>query len=97
MFRVLCVQAKGGFVEADLTVLPCLLHSEHKDFQPLNLDRLQFWIESGRIDATQTITMKHLLDSRCIHNIEDGVKLLGDVSYRKTYDLCSFWKQDHGC
>ncbi|CAO3565076.1 unnamed protein product [Mortierella alpina] len=51
---------------------------EHKDFQPLNLDRLQFWIESGRIDATQTITMKHLLDSRCIHNIEDGVKLLGD-------------------
>ncbi|KAG0256626.1 YmL10 [Mortierella polycephala] len=51
---------------------------EHKDFQPLNLDRLQFWIESGRIDATQTITMKHLLDSRCIHNIQDGVKLLGD-------------------
>lgn len=55
--------------------------SEHKDYQPLNLDRLQFWIESGRIDATQTITMKHLLDSRCIHNIEDGVKLLGDVSF----------------
>ncbi|KAF8938842.1 YmL10 [Dissophora ornata] len=53
-------------------------NSEHKDFQPLNLDRLQFWIESGRIDATQPITMKHLLDSRCIHKIEDGVKLLGD-------------------
>ncbi|KAG0368466.1 ribosomal protein L18e/L15P [Gamsiella multidivaricata] len=51
---------------------------EHKEFQPLNLDRLQFWIESGRVDATQTITMKHLLDSRCIHNIQDGVKLLGD-------------------
>ncbi|KAG0031282.1 YmL10 [Podila clonocystis] len=51
---------------------------DHKDFQPLNLDRLQFWIESGRLDATQPITMKHLLESRCIHNIEDGVKLLGD-------------------
>ncbi|KAI8354335.1 ribosomal protein L18e/L15P [Mortierella sp. GBAus27b] len=53
-------------------------NSEHKDYQPLNLDRLQFWIESGRIDASQTITMKHLLDSRCIHKIQDGVKLLGD-------------------
>ncbi|KAF9921310.1 YmL10, partial [Modicella reniformis] len=51
---------------------------EHKYFQPLNLDRLQFWIESGRIDPSQTITMKHLLDTRCIHKVQDGVKLLGD-------------------
>ncbi|KAI9360731.1 ribosomal protein L18e/L15P [Pilaira anomala] len=47
-----------------------------KDYQELNLDRLQHWINTGRIDPTQTITMKHLLDSRCIHKIEDGVKLL---------------------
>ncbi|CAO3595121.1 unnamed protein product [Absidia cylindrospora] len=47
-----------------------------KEYQELNLDRLQHWINTGRIDASQPITMKHLLDSRCIHKIEDGVKIL---------------------
>ncbi|KAI9323124.1 ribosomal protein L18e/L15P [Dichotomocladium elegans] len=48
-----------------------------KNFQEVNLDRLQHWVQSGRIDASKTITMKDLLDTRCIHKIEDGVKLLG--------------------
>lgn len=43
---------------------------------PLNLDRLQSWIDQGRIDPSKPITMKHLLDSRVIHGIKDGVKLL---------------------
>ncbi|KAI9487358.1 MAG: ribosomal protein L18e/L15P [Benjaminiella poitrasii] len=47
-----------------------------KEYQELNLDKLQHWINTGRLDASQPITMKHLLDSRCIHKIEDGVKLL---------------------
>ncbi|EIE82693.1 hypothetical protein G6F46_002158 [Rhizopus delemar] len=47
-----------------------------KEYQEVNLDKLQHWIETGRIDPSQPITMKHLLDSRCIHKIEDGVKLL---------------------
>ncbi|OZJ05775.1 hypothetical protein BZG36_01307 [Bifiguratus adelaidae] len=56
-----------------------------KDYQPLNLDRLQHWIETGRIDASKTVTMKDLVDSRCIHKIEDGVKLLADGNeYFKT-------------
>lgn len=55
-------------------------NSHGKDYQELNLDRLQHWITSGRLDATQPITMKHLLDSRCIHKIEDGVKILSVVS-----------------
>ncbi|KAG0057154.1 YmL10 [Gryganskiella cystojenkinii] len=76
-------QPKPGFEGGQTRIIDRLpkrgfKNPEHKDFQPLNLDRLQFWIQSGRIDATQTITMKHLLDSRCIHKIEDGVKLLGD-------------------
>ncbi|KAI8977656.1 ribosomal protein L18e/L15P [Mycotypha africana] len=49
-----------------------------KEYQEVNLDRLQHWIQTGRIDASQPITMKHLLDSRCIHKIEDGVKLLSN-------------------
>lgn len=54
-------------------------NSHGKEYQELNLDRLQHWIKTGRIDASQPITMKHLLDSRCIHKIEDGVKLLSVV------------------
>ncbi|KAI8358562.1 ribosomal protein L18e/L15P [Blakeslea trispora] len=52
-----------------------------KDYQEVNLDRLEHWIKTGRIDASQPITMKHLLDSRCIHKIEDGVKLLSVGSH----------------
>ncbi|KAI8147537.1 ribosomal protein L18e/L15P [Fennellomyces sp. T-0311] len=48
-----------------------------KEYHQLNLDRLQHWIQTGRIDASKPITMKELLDSRCIHKIQDGVKLLG--------------------
>lgn len=58
-------------------------YSHGKEYQELNLDRLQHWIQSGRIDGSKTITMKDLLDSRCIHKIEDGVKLLGVVSLCK--------------
>ncbi|KAI9138192.1 ribosomal protein L18e/L15P, partial [Paraphysoderma sedebokerense] len=49
-----------------------------KDYATLNLDRLQWWIDSGRIDPSKPITMKELLDSRAVHNVKDGVKLLGD-------------------
>ncbi|KAK4058426.1 YmL10 [Microbotryomycetes sp. JL221] len=45
---------------------------------PLNLDRLQHWIDQGLIDPTQPITMRELYQTRCVHGIKDGVKLLGD-------------------
>ncbi|KAA1074124.1 YmL10 [Puccinia graminis f. sp. tritici] len=44
---------------------------------PLNLFQLQLWIDQKRIDPTQPITMKEMLDSRIVHGIKDGVKLLG--------------------
>jgi large subunit ribosomal protein L15 len=43
---------------------------------PVNLDRIQSWIDQGRLDATKPITLKELVESRCIHSIKDGVKLL---------------------
>lgn len=43
---------------------------------PLNLGRLQLWIDLGRIDPSKPITMKDLVDSNVIHGIKDGVKLL---------------------
>ena len=43
---------------------------------PLNLNRLQSWIDQGRIDPSKPITIKELGESRCVNNIKDGVKLL---------------------
>lgn len=42
----------------------------------MNLDRIQEWIDQGRIDPTRPITVKELAESRCIHGVKDGVKLL---------------------
>ncbi|EKG20681.1 Ribosomal protein L15 bacterial-type [Macrophomina phaseolina MS6] len=46
------------------------------EMSPLNLDRLQQWIDQGRIDPSKPITMKELHQSRCLHGVKDGVKLL---------------------
>ncbi|KAH8653699.1 ribosomal protein L18e/L15P [Xylariales sp. PMI_506] len=43
----------------------------------VNLDKLQEWIDQGRIDPTQQITPKELIQSRLLGSIKDGVKLLG--------------------
>jgi len=43
---------------------------------PINLDRIQDWIDQGRIDPSKPITVKELADSRCLHGVKDGVKLL---------------------
>lgn len=52
---------------------------------PLNLERLQHWIDRGLIDPSRPITMRELAETRCIHGIHDGVKLLGDgVEYFRT-------------
>lgn len=43
---------------------------------PVNLDRIQAWIDKGRLDPTKPITLRELSKSRCIHQAKDGVKLL---------------------
>ncbi|KAL8286449.1 hypothetical protein RQP46_004466 [Phenoliferia psychrophenolica] len=49
-----------------------------EEMTPLNLDRLQHWIDRGLIDPTKPITMKELFETRCVHGIKHGVKLLAD-------------------
>ncbi|GAA6063726.1 hypothetical protein JCM10212_001627 [Sporobolomyces blumeae] len=59
-----------------------------QDLVPLNLERLQHWIDKGLIDPTQPITMRELYETRCVHGVHDGVKLLGDgAQYLKTRNL----------
>ncbi|KAK0551274.1 YmL10 [Tilletia horrida] len=56
--------------------------STHKtEYVPLNLDRIQHWIDQGRLDPSQPISAYHLLHSRCVHKVKDGIKILGDGAH----------------
>ncbi|ETN45133.1 ribosomal protein L15 [Cyphellophora europaea CBS 101466] len=43
----------------------------------INLDTIQEWINQGRLNPEQPITLRELCASRALHGIKDGVKLLG--------------------
>eukprot|EP01100_Stratorugosa_tubuloviscum_P015036 TRINITY_DN842_c0_g1_i1.p1 TRINITY_DN842_c0_g1~~TRINITY_DN842_c0_g1_i1.p1 ORF type:complete len:318 (-),score=132.73 TRINITY_DN842_c0_g1_i1:141-1094(-) len=47
-------------------------------FRPLNLNRLQYWIDTGRIDPEKTITLKTLRDSGCSSKKIQRIKLLAE-------------------
>ncbi|KAF2503189.1 ribosomal protein L15 [Lophium mytilinum] len=67
----------GGQTKLEVTQGPRgFLNHFSVDMSPLNLDRLQNWIDQGRLDPSKPITMKELNDSRCLHGVKDGVKLL---------------------
>lgn len=53
-----------------------IVRSFSVEMSPINLNRIQEWIDQGRLDPTKPITMKELADSRCLHGVKDGVKLL---------------------
>ncbi|KAH6680404.1 ribosomal protein L18e/L15P [Halenospora varia] len=46
------------------------------EMSPINLNKIQDWIDQGRLDPRKTITVKELVESRCLHGVKDGVKLL---------------------
>lgn len=51
------------------------------EMSPINLDRIQSWIDQGRLDPSKPITMKELHKSRCLHGVKrHGVKLLARVT-----------------
>ena len=52
-------------------------------YEALNLNRLQYFIDSGRIDPSKPINMRTLCSSGAVGRIEHGVKLLADVSLSK--------------
>ncbi|KAI4214166.1 MAG: hypothetical protein LQ351_003251 [Letrouitia transgressa] len=58
-----------------------------KDIVPLNLDKIQSWVDQGRLDPTKPITIKELAASRCASDIKDGIKLLAGGSERVSHSL----------
>ncbi|KAJ3338501.1 YmL10 [Gonapodya sp. JEL0774] len=63
------------------------LGRKDRRYAPLNLARLQKWIDDGRIDPNQPITARELNRTRCIHGVYDGVKLLGDGASSFTHQV----------
>lgn len=54
-------------------------HTRHAvEMSPINLDRIQEWIDQGRLDASKPITLAELAKSRAVHGIKDGIKLLAN-------------------
>ena len=49
------------------------------DLATVNVDKIQEWIDNGRIDPSIPITLVQLYNSRCIHQVREGVKLLARV------------------
>lgn len=49
------------------------------DMAVVNLDRIQAWIDVGRLDPCRVITVRELCQSRCLHRVKDGVKVLARV------------------
>jgi large subunit ribosomal protein L15 len=60
------VHGKFGFTNA-----------AHKvEMSEINLDKIQDWIDQGRLDATKPITLKELNKSGACTRVKDGIKLL---------------------
>ncbi|KAL9090324.1 MAG: hypothetical protein Q9165_005358 [Trypethelium subeluteriae] len=58
------------------------------ELSPLNLDRLQTWIDEGRLDTSKPITLKELNESRCLHGVKaDGIKLLARDAQKLTHPI----------
>lgn len=45
---------------------------------PINLDRIQEWIDQGRLTANKPITLRELSKSGAVRGIKDGIKLLAN-------------------
>ncbi|KAJ3356912.1 YmL10 [Kappamyces sp. JEL0680] len=52
------------------------LQAIHRDLRPIHMDKLQLWIDLGRLDASKTITVRDICLSGLAGKVKDGVVLL---------------------
>ncbi len=76
-----------------LVFLISLLHTDStgKEYVPLNLDRIQHWIDQGRLSSSpeKPITARELLLSKCVHDVKAGIKLLASVWLKSPLQILS--------
>merc|ERR1712046_342055 len=54
---------------------------------PLNLSKLRYFIEKGRLDTNFPITQRHLKDSRCMSRIKRGATLFNVNDFPFPYKI----------
>jgi large subunit ribosomal protein L15 len=59
----------------------------HKEYVPLNVGTLQWYIDNGRIDPSKPIDMHTLKKAGVAKKIKHGIKLLGNGSHLLTSQL----------
>lgn len=47
------------------------------ELQTVNLDKLQYWVDAGRLAAGEPLTMRDLMMSGVVGKVKHGVKILG--------------------
>jgi large subunit ribosomal protein L15 len=47
--------------------------------EKLNLDKIQSWVDQGRLNPSRPITLVELVRSGCVTDVKDGIKLLARV------------------
>lgn len=62
------------------------LSRQKKQFDYLNLSKLRYFIEKGRLDVRFPITQRHLHDSKCVR-VKNGVKLFNVNDYPFPYKI----------
>ncbi|CDR94513.1 ribosomal protein L15, putative [Babesia bigemina] len=62
------------------------LSRQRKTFDPLNLAKLRYFIERGRLDTRFPITQRHLFDSKCV-KVKRGVQLFNVNDYPFPYKI----------
>mmetsp|Transcript_37757 Transcript_37757/g.95661 ORF Transcript_37757/g.95661 Transcript_37757/m.95661 type:complete len:338 (+) Transcript_37757:130-1143(+) len=62
-------------------------HMTRKKLETLNLAKLRYYIEKGRIDTRFTITQRHLYDSGCVSKVRKGVSLFNVNDFPFPYKI----------
>ena len=80
--KTLCIKLSyPHWVELHNSKVHFNLFRNKKNYVPLNLNRLQYFIDCGRIDISEPINMNTLWTTGAVSRVGDGVCLLGTVSF----------------
>eukprot|EP00747_Dinoflagellata_sp_TGD_P169004 gnl/TRDRNA2_/TRDRNA2_196792_c0_seq1.p1 gnl/TRDRNA2_/TRDRNA2_196792_c0~~gnl/TRDRNA2_/TRDRNA2_196792_c0_seq1.p1 ORF type:complete len:332 (-),score=33.89 gnl/TRDRNA2_/TRDRNA2_196792_c0_seq1:71-1066(-) len=63
------------------------MRNKRKHLEPLNLSKLRYFIEKGRLDTRFPITQRHLYDCRCVSKIKRGVTLFNVNDFPFPYKI----------
>lgn len=63
------------------------MRDKRKNLEQLNLAKLRYFIEKGRLDVRYPITQRHLFESKCVTRIHNGVKIFNVNDYPFPYKV----------